>query len=33
MSGVKELAYVVYEASDLAAWRHFACDPWKATAS
>lgn len=26
MSGVKELAYVVYEASDLAAWRHFACD-------
>ncbi|NKY41998.1 VOC family protein [Nocardia cerradoensis] len=26
MTGVKELAYVVYEASDLAAWRHFACD-------
>lgn len=26
MSGTKELAYVVYEASDLAAWRHFACD-------
>ncbi|MFE7719686.1 VOC family protein [Nocardia rhizosphaerihabitans] len=26
MTGVKELAYVVYEATDLAAWRHFACD-------
>ncbi|WP_063058626.1 VOC family protein [Nocardia sienata] len=26
MTGVKELAYVVYEASDLVAWRRFACD-------
>ena len=26
MTGVKELAYVVYEAGDLAAWQHFACD-------
>lgn len=26
MTGVKELAYVVYEVSDLAAWEHFATD-------
>lgn len=26
MTGVKELAYVVYEASDLGDWQHFACE-------